>query len=140
MTRPHPEEFSRRRRNSRVRRSTNDLEKQFPESHGPSLRRLQEFDSVPERIGHVHPIEPFERFICRGHIAGGSAPIGHVGKTSDQKRRMRFLRRAKVGVNAKVQPQGSSAEPHAAARGEIGRLRLFDETENACIERPGLDS
>ena len=37
-----------------------------------------------------------------------------------------------------MQPQGAATKPNSAARGEIGRLGFFGETENARIEGPRL--
>src|SRR5262245_43688599 len=49
---------------------------------------------------------------------------------------MRFLRRAEVGLDAKMNLQTSLLEPDAAARGETRRFGLLGQSQDACIERP----
>lgn len=51
---------------------------------------------------------------------------------------MRLPGRAKVWVHAEMEPQRPAVEPHSAASCQIGRLRVFGETEDSCIERSRL--
>lgn len=99
---------------------------------------LQELDSVPERIEHVHSIEPFERLIRCRRIACGLAPLSKTTEIVYQERGMRFPGRVEVRVDAEMEAQKPGAEPHSATPYQIGRLRLFDETEDARIEGPRL--
>jgi hypothetical protein len=49
---------------------------------------------------------------------------------------MSFLRRAEVGLDAKMDLQISLLEPDAAARGETGRFGFLGQSQDADIKRP----
>ena len=59
------------------------------------------------------------------------------GEVIDEKRGMRFLRRAKIVLDADVQFERSDPIPKAAALALICRLRNLDQAEHAAVERAG---
>ncbi len=55
----------------------------------------------------------------------------------DQKRRMRFLRRAEIILDTDVQFERSDAIPKTSALALVCRLRNLDQAEHAAVERAG---
>jgi len=60
--------------------------------------------------------------------------LRHLTEVPDEKRRVSLLSRPEVRLNAKMHAQCTALEPHAAAPGEVRRLRHFGQSERAAIE------
>jgi hypothetical protein len=97
---------------------------------------FQQFDPIPEGIEHVNPVETVEGLVRDGIESGCQAPGGQLRQAAHEKRRVRLPRRPKVGVNAKVDSEGTASTPHAATRSEICRLCLLNEAQNSTVEGP----
>jgi hypothetical protein len=96
---------------------------------------FEQLEAVAERIEDVEPVESDERLVRDGRKACGFASRRQVIKAAHEDRWMRFAGRAKVCVNAEVQLQRSTSEPHPATSGQIRRLLLLDQPKHAGIER-----
>src|ERR1019366_10826052 len=70
-------------------------------------------------------------------MACGLGERDHGREVVDQKRGMRFLRRAEIVLDADVQFERADAIPKPSTLALVGRLRNLDQAEHAAVERAG---
>ena len=96
---------------------------------------LDELDAIAEGVGSKGPIETRNGLRVVLHLATrGSQRFEKRREITDEKCRMRFPGRAKIGLDAEVQLQMATLEPGAATGSEIRRLGDFGQPEKLAVK------
>lgn len=88
--------------------------------------RLQELDSVSERIKNVDAVESGEWFVGDRWKPRSAAPVRELCQAAHEDGRMRFAGGVEVAIDPEMKAQVAAAKPHAAARREIRRFRFLN--------------
>ena len=96
---------------------------------------FDELDAIAEGIGSEGPIKTRNGLRIVLYLATrGRQRLEKCRQITDQKCRMRFPGRAKIGLDAEVQLQEATLEPGTATRSEIRRLGNFGQPKKLAIE------
>jgi hypothetical protein len=98
--------------------------------------RLHQFDAVAERVIDIGATESIKRLIPNDRSARLFAQPDDFIQTFDEQSGMRFPRGPEIRFDAEVDFQSSLLKPDSAAHGEMWRLGLLNQSQDARVERP----
>ena len=100
-----------------------------------SCMRKKELDAIAKGIRSKCPVEALDELrVVLYFEAGSRQRLEETGQFRHEQRGMRLLRRAKSGLDAKVQLHSTALKPGAATGREIWRLGNFRQAKNDSVK------